>query len=217
MRSLLTLLLALLSLSVPICINASLSDFSLNALCEDASDEKNRFVAEIESKLREELEQNEPVKMEDDIRQVMRLYDGKLYGLQHFENRTTPQVACIDDVAKINLLLAFNKCKAHYTWNFAGISALTGGFWTHANRITVDISLAAPLNFNKPVPFNVTELRVTELDGLWVKYDGIEPFAWIASQIGNLGTSITKTTLRNFLQNNLNKILTDILERFPVG
>ncbi|OQR76870.1 hypothetical protein BIW11_07495 [Tropilaelaps mercedesae] len=93
---------------------------------------------------------------------------------------------------------------------------MSGGFWTFANRITVEIKLSAPLNQNKSVPFTVDSVRLTELEGIWVRVDGVQPFAWIASQIGNLGTMISRNTLKTFLQNNLRTVFNEVFSSHEV-
>lgn len=43
--------------------------------------------------------------------QVLRLYNGQLYGLSNFYLRHEPQVACIDDIANVNFVFSFNDTK----------------------------------------------------------------------------------------------------------
>ncbi|XP_022667903.1 uncharacterized protein LOC111270615 isoform X2 [Varroa jacobsoni] len=190
---------------------------SLQDLCSDESKRQDYSETVLDS-LRETLKREEPFRMEDDIRKFFRLYNGKIYNLHQFVLRHPSQILCDkkEEQANMIMLLAFNTTKVHYTWNVAGINGMSGGFWTFANRITTEIKLSAPLNQNKAVSFTVDSVRLTELDGIWVKVDGVQPFAWIASQIGNLGTMISRGTLKTFLQNNLRIIFNQVFSTYEV-
>ncbi|XP_003745621.1 uncharacterized protein LOC100899989 [Galendromus occidentalis] len=190
-------------------------DMSLVQICEKGKGRED-FMSNLFDHLRSVLKSNEPFKMEDDIRQVLRLYDGRLYGLSDFYLRHEPQVACFDDVANVVLVFSFNNTKVHYTWNFAGIKQITGGFWTLADRITAEVQLKAPVNHNKLTNFEVERVRLTELHNMRVQVDGVQPFAWLGTQIGTVGTLMTRDNLKKFLQTNLDIIFKEIFADFEV-
>ncbi|OQR72364.1 hypothetical protein BIW11_10431 [Tropilaelaps mercedesae] len=92
--------------------NCELKGVSLQDLCSDESKRQNYSNMVLES-LRTTLKENEPFKMEDDIRRLFRLFGGRIYNLHEFVLRHPPQVLCDDeeDKAHMVLLVAFNTTK----------------------------------------------------------------------------------------------------------
>ncbi|XP_003748106.1 uncharacterized protein LOC100904436 [Galendromus occidentalis] len=187
------------------CLIATASGF----VCLSA-EEQAEVGQDITSCLRRGLELHEPFEIFGGKKGGLSFHDGLLYNVHKFRNRIPPQVGCTNGHVGIELLLSFNETKVHYTWKTVGLP-FKGGTWTFVRQATVAISLTSPIHGRMPVTFK--ELRMTEYFAPSVRVDGIQPFSWLASEIGTFVAKSSSALLKQFMEKNYIKVFENAFDQ----
>ncbi|CAL1267991.1 unnamed protein product [Larinioides sclopetarius] len=148
------------------------------------------------------------------------LMDGKLQngvfeGLSSLQNDTNINVDCDHELVVLSTVLDVSGAYINYQWKQKLLMTFSGSVWTKVKDIQFALELT--LNMTHGIRLDVTNLKLTKMEGLQFGFSGLGPLNPLIKLLGNVVLNVWEQKIGKKIEELLRNTLESELSKFRIS
>ncbi|GBN38524.1 hypothetical protein AVEN_270428-1 [Araneus ventricosus] len=144
-----------------------------------------------------------------------KLQNGVFEGLSSLRNDSNINVDCDDELVVLSTVLDVSGASINYQWKQKLLLTFSGSVWAKVKNIQFALELT--LNMTHGIKLDVTNLKLTKMEGLKFGFSGLGPLNPLIKVLGTVVLNVLEQKITQKIEELLRDTLESELSKFKIS